>query len=144
LKKIRRKKKIFLEDLYAKIPGFKCKETCIDCCGEVPCCDSEWVNILKYIETKGIVPFPPGEGKICPFAHPVDGCMVYPVRPLICRLFGSCEESGMKCPHGFKPDQPLTEIETMQLVNIYIMYHVKEVNRRDECLTTRWSRKINE
>ena len=41
-------------------------------------------------------------------------CTVYPLRPLLCRLWGTVPS--MACPHGCQPDRWLTEEEAAELV----------------------------
>lgn len=66
------------ERLYARIPSFKCKEGCTDCCGPVPFSEWEWSRI-KDKRKMDLATL------ICPYA--VAGrCEIYEQRPLICRF----------------------------------------------------------
>jgi hypothetical protein len=54
-----------------------------------------------------------GEDYYCPAL--VDGrCSVYEDRPTVCRLWGATES--MPCPHGCRPDRPLSQDESHQLL----------------------------
>jgi len=74
------------------IPEHKCR-SCGDCCGMVPITDAEIMMINNYLhtmpdETKQQLEdnFIPGK---CLFRnHVQQNCAIYPVRPMICRLFG--------------------------------------------------------
>ena len=54
----------------------------------------------------------------CPYS--VGGnCGIYDRRPFICRLFGMSEDPGLQCPHGCRPDHPLSQEETNELFDAY-------------------------
>lgn len=42
-------------------------------------------------------------------------CSVYPVRPMICRIWGLVRK--LRCPHGCEPDRWLTDEEARQFIN---------------------------
>lgn len=49
----------------------------------------------------------------CNFLHN-DKCSIYEDRPLICRLWGAVKQ--MRCPHGCKPFQYLTDGKSGKLI----------------------------
>ena len=99
-----------LDKLYAKIPIFKCKEGCTDCCGPVPRCKEENDRILFKMQQVGM---------FCPYA--VKGrCVIYEKRPFMCRIFGAVASGPLKCPYGCGPENPLTEEEAKGLTEEYV------------------------
>lgn len=82
------------------IPKHKNCKNCGKCCGIVPATTPEVNAIRNYIAVNGINPIERVDKTICPFR---DGenkkCLIYPVRPTICRLFGVAKGC-MKCPNG--------------------------------------------
>lgn len=115
-----------LESLYAKVPPFPCKEHCSECCGPIRWSDVEDTNIRNYLGERGMeyrsVRIAPGDilkavtsgdysGVTCPYVEN-DRCLIYPVRPLICRLQGVVEK--MPCPHS-KSEKMLTDDEIGKL-----------------------------
>lgn len=51
----------------------------------------------------------------CPFLVNEADCSVYPVRPLICHLWGTVR-GVMECPHGCQPDRWLSVDEAWALL----------------------------
>jgi Fe-S-cluster containining protein len=101
-----------LEDIYASVPHLGDCTGCSECCGPVRWLTIEDENIREYLREHGI-PFrekviPPVEilkmmldeeadrAMSCPYATK-QGCEIYPVRPLICRVFGVVRED-LECP----------------------------------------------
>ncbi len=88
-----------LSNIYNSIPGGKC-EGCTSCCMEsVNTFYIEFLNIYKYMEknnlldkwTKNIEEHyfnELTEKKACPFLDDDGRCIIYLVRPLVCRSFG--------------------------------------------------------
>lgn len=83
-----------IDDLYEMIPEFICEEGCYECCRNfgVPSRTAvEDERLKKFLEEKNMHP---GEacGHTCPYLDEAlleGGCSIYPVRPLICRLYGT-------------------------------------------------------
>jgi hypothetical protein len=85
-----------LKRLYASIPDVGCKGLCQECCGPMGCSTIERDQIEAFTGKE----FPIVESGPCPFLK--EGrCSIYPVRPTVCRLWGSVED--MSCPYGCKP-----------------------------------------
>lgn len=86
------------------IPEHKNCTNCGKCCGIIPSTKEEVEIIRKYIAENGIKPIK-GDMATCPFRDEVKKkCLIYPVRPLICRLFGVTNEGVMRCPNGNSAD----------------------------------------
>ena len=87
-----------LNKIYSKVPDAEC-DRCGDCCGPVGFTVLEEKNIEKYLEENGIDVFSCVVGRTkgsvyvfntntrCPFLKDNE-CIIYPVRPIVCRLFG--------------------------------------------------------
>lgn len=88
-----------LKELYTRVPNFKCKRNCADCCGPHIQAEVEWLNIsiwlLKHKRQELI-----GYQLNCPYLTK-NRCSIYPVRPMVCRLFGAVQD--LRCPHGYHP-----------------------------------------
>lgn len=116
------------EALKAKIPeeGNRCKKMCGKCCtNTAPVVKSEAEEICNWI-TKNVsnedliaqfhhYDTDPGA---CPFLKPDKSCFIYPVRPVVCHMFGHLEEfqgadkrSSQKCPEGVD----FTEVKYAQI-----------------------------
>ena len=81
-----------------KLPKMKC-DRCGKCCGIIACTVAEFEAIGAYIEKHKITPV--AQGTDCPFLHmdgPVSSCIIYPVRPYICKLFGHTHT--LRCANG--------------------------------------------
>jgi len=106
-----------LHDLYAEIPAFKCKG-CHDCCGPIIFGRIEGKLIRSYCRQNNI-PIPVSRIRWqnetteefyplkldCPFLKD-DGCLIYPVRPYICRLQGHVKKLPCKNnPEGMDIDE---------------------------------------
>lgn len=93
-----------LERLYARIPSLACKPGCTDCCGPVCMSRVEWKRICDRLGYE-----PRGDASLnCPM---IAGgrCVVYDLRPAICRLYGTVKGK-LECPH-VKPERWLTDAE---------------------------------
>jgi hypothetical protein len=88
-----------LKDIYSTIPDFKCKH-CHDCCGPIIWYEPEDILIRDYMEKNNIkrISWTIEEFKKnnmrCPYIKN-DRCIIYPVRPIVCRLQGNISE--LKC-----------------------------------------------
>lgn len=90
-----------LNKIYAKVPEAVCTK-CGKCCGPIGFTVLEEKNIEKYLEENALRVYPCVVGRTggciytfdakmrCPF-HKDNGCAIYPVRPIVCRLFGVIE-----------------------------------------------------
>jgi len=111
-----------IEDLYELIPEFICSESCYECCknfGVPSRTKLEDERLKKFLEDNGMQP---GEacGQTCPYLDetlPEGGCSIYPVRPLICRLYGT--SPNYLCKMGIRPVRPLGEDEEEEIFHLY-------------------------
>jgi len=90
------------------IPPMRCDVGCGECCGVVPATEKEFRAVQQFIAEHDIVPAPSLDGT-CPL-YQNGTCSVYPVRPLICRLFGHAADPDMTCPRGYNVNVPEREI----------------------------------
>lgn len=82
------------------IPNHKNCTNCGKCCGFVPASVSEVNAIRDYIAVNGIEPIARADKSICPFRDEENKkCLIYPVRPIVCRLFGVAK-GVMQCTNG--------------------------------------------
>lgn len=100
---------------FRKTESLHCRGLCTDSCGPIPFNDDDRRRIRAYC-TRNNIPYHdltinrdmlaqwainPESVPKCPYL--VDGrCTIYPVRPVICKLWGAVE--GMKCMYGCVPD----------------------------------------
>ncbi len=79
-----------IEDLYKLIPDFICTEGCHVCCQEfgVPSRTRvEDKRVKVFLQNNSMQPGK-AQGNTCPYLNE-RGCSIYPVRPLICRIYGA-------------------------------------------------------
>lgn len=84
--------------LREKVPSFKCKPGCHDCCGPVTTSSEEMSRLPVKTDAEHDAAL---EEFNCVHLGP-NGCEVYEERPLICRLFGTTPR--MACPNDCAPD----------------------------------------
>ncbi len=115
-----------IKKLRKKIPDFKCKPSCHECCGWIP---------LVFWERKQMESST-GERKIsknllCPYVEN-GGCSAHKEKPILCRIYGASEEKKMLCPYGCKPDKPLSIEETRAIMKEYIDLKPRLLSGDDE------------
>lgn len=82
------------------IPKHTNCKNCGECCGIIPATAIEVNTIRKYITENNIKPVKRADKTICPFRDDkAKKCLIYEVRPIICRLFGVAK-GAMQCPNG--------------------------------------------
>ncbi|KYK21766.1 hypothetical protein AYK24_03145 [Thermoplasmatales archaeon SG8-52-4] len=104
-----------LENIYSKIPTFSCQH-CHKCCGPIFWFELEDILIREYMlknKIKRILwtreEFEKNNIK-CPYLKK-DRCIIYPVRPIVCRLQGNIPELRCYLMHN-------KLISKKQLINI--------------------------
>jgi Fe-S-cluster containining protein len=92
------------------LPSMQCDEGCGACCGIVPVTETEFGRVGRYIKQHGIEPRAHENLSQCPLY--IDGkCSVYPVRPLICQMFGHAED--LPCARGYNVNVPQAQVDRM-------------------------------
>jgi len=121
-----------IDDLYNMIPSVPCPPGCITCCkkfgipSRIP---DEDARIKAFLKEHGIsgrvnnfeVSNSSGEFRstgdnTCPYVT-TKGCAIYPVRPFICRLYGT--SPNYLCIENVRPAVILSEEEEEQLLFLY-------------------------
>lgn len=93
--------------LYRQLPRVSCQGKCQEACGPIACSTVEAEQMRRFAGRP--LSFSAINGK-CTYLNQHGRCDVYPVRPLVCRVFGASEK--LPCIWGCKPTQPLlTEME---------------------------------
>lgn len=82
------------------IPEHKNCANCGECCGPVPATEKEIREIAEFmVKNPYVKPIYHKDFLVCPFrSEERKKCLIYPVRPVVCRLFGNVEF--LKCPNG--------------------------------------------
>lgn len=91
------------------IPNMDC-DRCGECCGPAACTPIEFKAIKAYAARKHIIPIK--QGSTCPW-YQGTGCLVYPVRPFICRLYGHTTQ--LVCPNGHNVNIPRTAVVRLSI-----------------------------
>lgn len=107
-----------IEDLYALIPEFLCHPGCTECCrnfGVPSRTQIEDQRIREYLRAQGRE-LKQAQGTSCPYVSD-QGCTIYPVRPLTCRLYGS--SPNYSCRVGARPVRFLHEDEEATIFQLY-------------------------
>jgi Fe-S-cluster containining protein len=111
-----------LRMIYDFIPSIKCDRNCHKCCGAHPWFPVEALNIRKFMFEHEIEErFAKNLLAMCPYITE-DGCLIHPVRPILCRLFGVVKQekhsiADMECPFAPKPEKMLFEEQAHELIS---------------------------
>lgn len=101
-----------LEELYVRVPTLNCQGKCQSCCEPFRIGRVEWERIQEVTGPLKVL-----DRAICPMLNAHGGCSVYPIRPMLCRLWYTVRsERHPPCPHGCTPDRWLTEREATDLL----------------------------
>jgi Fe-S-cluster containining protein len=120
-KKRRGLRKKLHEELYAQIPNMSCLPGCSDCCCIVRFSRHEVAQISTAKILRAIfVRFRQATTQKCPYLTKDKRCGIYPVRPFVCRLFGTSEIERLRCPKGMVPDNLLSVEESENLINQFL------------------------
>ncbi len=144
-----------LRAIYEQVPDFDCAEECdSECCGElITHVAIEWSQIVRYLQRNGR-PVPKrkmtrkqremkaflvgtvldadvgGTEHKCSLLK--DGrCSVYPVRPLVCRLFGFGLKGYLLCPKVEPPKDGFPEEKIDGLMRELTELNIVFVDRRE-------------
>lgn len=117
-----------LEKIYQSIPDFKCTH-CHQCCGPIVWFEPEEILIKRFLRKNKIEriiwslnEFEKNKMK-CPYLID-DRCIIYTVRPLVCRLQGNISE--LKCNLS-KTNKKISNTSLNKLRNKYINL-IKQAN----------------
>ena len=111
-----------IDDLYNLIPDFMCTEGCYECCknfGVPSRTKVEDERIKKFLKDNSMQ-LGEAKGHTCPYldeGRKEGGCSIYPVRPLICRLYGTAPNH--LCTMGVRPVLLLQEDEEEEIFHLY-------------------------
>ena len=111
-----------IEDIYELIPDLMCAKGCYACCknfGVPSRTEVEDKRIKEFLQQHSR-PLGEAQGKTCPYLDEdlsEGGCSIYPVRPLICRLYGT--SPNYLCKMGVTPVRLLQEDEEEDIFHLY-------------------------
>lgn len=111
-----------IKDIYELIPDFACADRCYECCrnfGVPSRTVVEDKRIKEFLQERSMRQ---GEarGNTCPYLDEdlkSGGCSIYPVRPLVCRLYGT--SPNYLCTEGVRPVRILQEDEEEEIFHLY-------------------------
>lgn len=102
---------------YSGIPACHCPTGCAKCCGPILWNEEEDQAIRAYLRKRGGT-MPRGHGVYCPFLQVgKHRCSIYPVRPLVCRLYGVTRT--LTCEVGHRVERWLSGAEAAALMQQY-------------------------
>lgn len=110
-----------IHDIYNLIPDFMCTNGCHECCqnfGVPSRTRTEGERIKAYLKKNAMKPVK-AQGNTCPHLNK-SGCTIYPVRPLICRLYGT--SPNYRCKMKVAPLRLLHEDEEAEIFQLYQTY----------------------
>ena len=107
-----------ITDLYELIPDFICTPGCHECCRSfgVPSRTQIEDERIKRFLREHQMPVGEAKGSTCPYLVE-EGCSIYPVRPFICRLYGT--SPNYKCKMDVAPLRLLHEDEEVEIFHLY-------------------------
>jgi len=107
-----------LEKIYSQIPNFNC-QNCHQCCGPIIWFKPEEILIREYLKKYKIkhVVWTKKEfeknNRRCPYLIN-DKCIIYPVRPIVCRLQGNIPELKCKSSSNNIKSLSINELENIK------------------------------
>lgn len=87
-----------LQEIYSLIPEFECKH-CHKCCKNIIWFQPEEIQINNYLIKNKVILLNKKDNSECRFLQN-DRCIIYPVRPLVCRLQGVAND--LPCKYNKK------------------------------------------
>jgi Fe-S-cluster containining protein len=122
-----------LLEIYDRIPHVKCVPGCSACCGPVVVGKTELIRIKKWLNRRGIKLKPLHKDLTCGYVQMTflssnrktstkkgiqnGRCLIYGVRPLICRLFGAArDEPRLKCKFVKLPENALSAEQANEMM----------------------------
>jgi len=111
-----------IEDIYELIPDLACTAGCYECCknfGVPSRTRVEDERIKEFLQEHSMRPRE-AEGNACPYLDEdlhAGGCSIYPVRPFICRLYGTSQN--YLCKMEVRPVRLLHQDEEEEVFHLY-------------------------
>ncbi|MBL0122402.1 MAG: YkgJ family cysteine cluster protein [Betaproteobacteria bacterium] len=102
-----------------RIPTFACIPGCHDCCGPVTASSEEMFELPVISDADHAAAL---ANFSCPHLG-AQGCNVYTLRPLICRVFGSTPR--LACPRGMRPERMIDPSLDRQIQ--HFLAHTRQV-----------------
>lgn len=102
-----------------RIPTFACIPGCHDCCGPVTASSEEMFELPVISDADHAAAL---ANLSCPHLG-AQGCNVYTLRPLICRVFGSTPR--LACPRGMRPERMIDPSLDRQIQ--HFLAHTRQV-----------------
>ncbi|MDG6228495.1 MAG: YkgJ family cysteine cluster protein [Candidatus Thermoplasmatota archaeon] len=125
-----------LFNIYSLIPTMNCSH-CHSCCGPIFWFEPEEILIRSYLKEHHLdyIQLTHEEfeknGMHCPYLSK-NGCLIYPVRPIVCRLQGVTQE--LLCSHNTKS---LMSAEDVRKVKTQIFSLLKDMGSQQRYYGTR-------
>lgn len=122
-----------LADIYAQIPQSTCEPNCGKCCGPIMPSLAEIRNVKDWcqqrrVEYKDFLSIT--EEGSCPYLSLEKKCLIYPIRPFLCRLVGVATD--LPCPLGkCHPSKLLNKSQSDALYKAIYLYG-KEKSRTEK------------
>jgi len=119
-----------LERIYRQIPKSKCPPNCGKCCGILFPSLAELRNIKDWCESHKVEfkDFNYQIGINCPYLAKDNSCLIYPVRPFLCRIYGVSTELPCK---GCQPERMINQSQSAHLYSQVYMQG-KEKSRAEK------------
>jgi hypothetical protein len=113
-----------IDDLYSLIPDFQCTAGCHACCEDfgVPSRTPVEDERLKSFLAQHSIQQGNARGRRCPYLNAA-GCSIYPVRPLICRLYGT--SPSYRCKMNVSPLRLMHEDQEAEIFHLYQTHFFK-------------------
>ena len=110
-----------IDDIYNLLPDFMCTNGCLECCQNfgVPSRTKIEDERIKVFLKENAMKLGKAHGTTCPYLNEL-GCTIYPVRPLICRLYGT--SPNYRCKMEVAPLKLLHEDEEAEIFHLYQTY----------------------
>ena len=103
-----------IDRLYEALPEVKCQRKCQAACGPIIMSQAEADRIAAHVEERPLRAAVPTDGELCPALSVMGGCMIYEVRPAICRLYGILK--ALPCQWGCVPEHWINDADAYQLM----------------------------